>query len=287
MVRRPRPIRLFVLALLLLGAVAPATAQRSGEMPAVFDSVGVDERLGETVPGDVTFRNAEGETVRIGEYLGRDKPVLLNLVYHDCPMLCNLVLDGLTAALKKMDWTPGDQFEVLTVSFNARETPEMAARQKERYLDVYGRPAATEGWHFLTGNAEAVDRFTRAVGFDFRWVEEQRQFAHPAVLIFLSPSGTISRYLYGLEYDPQDVRTALVEASEGTVGTTVDRVLLYCLQYDPDANSYVADAINIMKVGGVLTVLALGTLLLIFWKREGATQRATSLPDDLEQYELT
>jgi protein SCO1/2 len=290
MFRRPSSAvpGLVTAAFLVLGILcAPpsAWAQRAGDMPAVFDSVGVDEQLGETIPGAITLYDSGGATVTLDEYLGRDRPVLLNLVYHDCPMLCNLVLDGLTAAMQEMSWTPGEQFEVLTVSFNAAETPEMAARQKARYLDTYGRTAAGSGWHFLTGDVAAIDRLTDAVGFEYRWVEEQQEFAHPAVLIFLSPSGKISRYLYGLEYDPSDVRTALVEASEGTVGSTVDRVLLYCLQYDPNANSYVADAINIMKLGGLLTVLALGTVLLIFWKREGRDQREV-LPDRLDDLEL-
>jgi protein SCO1/2 len=275
--------------LLMLGALClppSALAQRAGDMPAVFDSVGVTEHLGETIPGDVTLVDSEGQPVQIEDVLGRDRPVLLNLVYHDCPMLCNLVLDGLTAALKDLSWTPGDQFEVLTVSFNAAETPDLAARQKASYLTTYGRPEAARGWHFLTGDAASLDRLTDAVGFQYQWVEQQQQFAHPAVLIFLSPSGKISRYLYGLEYDPSDVRTALVEASEGTVGSTIDRVLLFCLQYDPNANSYVADAINIMKLGGLLTVLALGTVLLIFWKREGASQQREVLPDNLDDLEL-
>jgi len=272
--------------MVLLLAVPSALAQRAGEMPAVFDSVGVTEHLGETIPGNITFRTSDGQTVAIEDYLGREKPVLLNLVYHDCPMLCNLVLDGVTAAMQEMSWTPGEQFEVLTVSFNKAETPALAARQKARYLDTYGRPAAANGWHFLTGEAASIDRLTRAVGFEYRWVEQQQQFAHPAVLIFLSPSGKISRYLYGLEYNPSDVRTALLEASEGTVGSTVDRVLLFCLQYDPNANSYVANAINIMKLGGLLTVLALGTVLLIFWRREGTSQQRDVLPKDLDDLEL-
>lgn len=283
---RSWPLGALLLAIAVLLAAPPASAQRAGEMPAVFDSVGVTEHLGETIPGDITLYDSDGRQVQIEDYLGRGKPVLLNLVYHDCPMLCNLVLDGLTAAMQEMSWTPSDQFEVLTVSFNSAETPEMAARQKARYLDTYGRPAAAGGWHFLTGEAASIDRLTQAVGFGYRWVEQQQQFAHPAVLIFLSPSGKISRYLYGLEYNPSDVRTALLEASEGTVGSTVDRVLLFCLQYDPNANSYVADAINIMKLGGLLTVLALGTVLLIFWKREGTTQQRDVLPEDLDDLEL-
>lgn len=264
----PRLLLILALVLLMGTTTSPAIAQVSGQDLPVFDGVGIDEQLGNPIPGDITFQDASGETVRLGDYLG-NKPVLLNFVYHDCPMLCNLLLDGLTATMQQMDWTPGDEFEVLTVSFNSVETPEMAARQKARYLDLYGRPEAAPGWHFLTGDDTAVERLTDATGFSFRWVEQQQQFAHPAVLIFLSPEGTITRYLYGLEFPPRDVRTALVEASEGTVGTTLDRVLLFCLQYDPNANSYVADAQNMMKLGGAVTVLVLGFMLFIFWRREG------------------
>lgn len=269
------PVRYIGWWLVLLGLVVlPAQAQRSGQQPAVFEGLEVEEHLGERVPTDLVFRNSRGEDVTLGDYLGRDKPVLLHFVYHDCPMLCNLLLDGVTNTLTEMEWTPGAQFDVVTVSFNAAETPDQAARQKQRYLDLLGRPEAADGWHFLTGDEASIQGLTQAVGFKFRWVEESQQFAHPALLLFLSPDGTVTRYLYGLEFPARDVRAALVEASNGTVGTTVDRFLMFCLQYDPNANSYVADAQNLMKLGGLLTVLALVTTLFIFWRREKRTQNA-------------
>lgn len=249
--------------------VSVAVAQESGKLPAVFDGVGMDEQLGDFVPQDLLFVNEAGDEVQLGAYLDGEKPVLLNLVYHDCPMLCNIMVDGLTTAMRELEWTPGDEYAVLTVSFNAIETPELASRQKERYVRELGKPGAAAGWHFLTGDKAAIDQLTKAVGFNYRWVEAQQEYAHPAALIFLSGEGQITRYLYGLEFASRDVRRALVEASAGTVGTVLDQVILFCFQYDPDANSYVLHAQRAMKMGGLLMILVLGTALFILWRREG------------------
>jgi len=253
----------------------PAQAQRSGQQLAIFEGVGIEEKLGEWIPLDLTFRDEAGQPVTLRTFFDGRRPVLLTLVYHDCPMLCNLVLDGLAKTLRQMSWTPGEQFEVLAVSFNHRETPELARRKKAHYVDMLGRPDAAAGLHFLTGDSTTIRALTDAVGFSFRWVPEKQQFAHPAALIFLSGKGKVSRYLYGLEHDPGDVRKALVEASEGKVGTVVDQVLLYCFQYDPSENSYVANAYNIMRLGGAVTVVLLGITLLLFWRRERRRQQET------------
>ena len=260
----------------VLAGVLPlgtAVGQPSGEMPAVFDSVGVTEQLGTNIPQDLAFRDASGAAVQLGDYLDGERPVLLNLVYHDCPMLCNLVLDGMTNMLRELAWTPGGKFEIVTVSFSPREGPELAARQKAHYLDVLGKPGAAAGWHFLTGSEEAIQALAAAIGFRYRWIEEQQQFAHPAALIFLSGDGKITRYLYGLEYKAADVRIALTEASEGKVGSAIDQAILYCFQYDPQANSYVLHAVNFMKLGGLLTMVVLGGMLVIFWRRERQRQK--------------
>ncbi len=249
-------------------AVCPAFAQPSGRVPEAFKGVGVDEQGGSMLPLDLAFRDEAGRPVRLGQYFDGEKPVLLNLVYHNCPMLCNLVLDGLTASLKDMSWTPGEEFEVITVSFSHLEGPDLAARQKALYLERLGKPRAAAGWHFLTGSQADIAALAAAVGFQFRWVEAQQEYAHPATLIFLSGNGKISRYLYGLEYPARHVRSALVEASEGKVGSAIDQVVLYCFQYDPNANSYVPHAINIMKLGGLLTMTLVGAMLLLFWRRE-------------------
>jgi protein SCO1/2 len=256
-----------LLAAFLVG-VLPATAQRSGELPPVFDGVGLEEQLGRSLPMDLVFADAQGEAVRLGSYFDGEKPVLLMLVYHDCPMLCNLLLDGATRTLRDLAWTPGQEFEVVTVSFSPREGPDLASRQKARYVEILGRPAAAQGWHFLTGSEASIAALAEAVGFQFQWVEERQEYAHPAALMFASGAGKLTRYLYGLEFSARDVRTALVEASEGTVGTTVDKILLYCFQYDPQENSYVPHAINIMKLGGLLTLLLLGLFLAVLWRRE-------------------
>ncbi len=254
--------------LLAAATAAGATAQQTGQMPRQLEGTGIDEQLGAVIPTHLAFRNGAGDPVRLDSYFDGERPVLLALVYHDCPMLCNLVLQGMTQTLARMKWTPGDEFEVVTVSFNPRETPEVASDAKEMYLGMLGRPRAAAGWHFLTGSDASIDALTDAVGFRYRWVEEQAEFAHPSTLIFLSGDGKISRYLHGIEYKPSDVRTALVEASEGKVGSAVDQIILYCFQYDPNANSYVPHAVNLMKLGGVLTILLLGSMLFMYWRRE-------------------
>ena len=264
-----RCLGVFALGMALLVATAAKThAQPSGTQVEAFEGLEVEEHLGEFVPGEIPFKNARGETVRLAQYLEQGRPVLLSLVYHSCPMLCDLMTEGLVRTLKDMDWRPGSEFTVLSVSFNYREGPEIAAEQKRRYLETLGRAGAADGWHFLTGSQASIERLTEAVGFNYRWMEEKQQFAHPAVLVFLSPEGKITRYLYGLERPPRKMRNALVEAGNGTVGNILDQVILYCYQYDPEANAYVAQAFNIMRLGGVVTVLLLGAILFLFWRRE-------------------
>ncbi|NBC01483.1 MAG: SCO family protein [Bacteroidetes bacterium] len=260
--------------LIALGALGPwlwaddALAQRSGQSNEVYDEVDLQEKLGEQVATDATFYNEAGEAVRLATYFDGETPVVLSLVYHNCPMLCSLILDGVTNSLRDLEWTPGDEFEKLTVSFNAIETPDVAKRQKDRYLAKYGRPKAADGWHFLTGDEAAIAQLTESVGFTFKWVEDQQEYAHPAVLIFISGDGTITRYLHGMEYPERDMRNALVEASEGRVGSVVDRAIMYCFKFDPSSNSYVLHAWNLMKLGSILGALALGGVLLVFWRRE-------------------
>jgi protein SCO1/2 len=228
----------------------------------------MDERLGQVIPPDLVFTNENGETLPLASYLDGEKPVLLTLVYHNCPMLCNLVLHGLATAMRDMNWTPGNEFEVIAVSFNPEETWEVAKREKERYIKMLDRPEAANGWHFLTGTEASIAGLTESLGFRYKWLEDRQEFAHPSALMFLDGNGRVSRYLYGVQYKPRDVRAALVEASEGRVGTAMDQVILYCFQYDPNANSYVLHAVNLMKLGGLLTLLLLGTILFVFWRRE-------------------
>ncbi len=255
-----------------LWTVAPAQArQPAGKLPRAFEGVGVVEQPGTFIPRDLVFQDETGTDVTLGTYFDGERPVLLNFVYHDCPMLCSLVLEELTKTMQAMEWVPGVQFEVVTVSFSEKETPDLAARAKARYLARLDRPEAARGWHFLTGSLENIQALTGAVGFQYKWVEEageNGEYAHPTTLIFLSGDGKVTRYLHGMTYPPRDVRTALVEASEGKVGTTVDKILLYCFHYDPEAGSYVPYAANLMRLGGGVTVLVLGLLLFLLWRRE-------------------
>jgi len=261
------PALLTTLLVLLLGAPR-AGAQDASGLPSVFDEVGIDERLGQTLPLDTPFEDETGRTVVLGDYFDGDRPVILNLVYHECPMLCSLLLTEFTRTLTEMEWQPGAEYDVVTVSFSATEDPTIASRAKERYLSQLGNPEAGAGWHFLTGEQESITALASALGFRYRWVESSQEFAHPAAIIFASGEGVITRYIHGMGYPPADVRKALVEASEGKVGTTVDRILLYCYQYDAEANSYVLHARNLMKLGGLGTLLLLGIGLAIFWRRE-------------------
>ena len=273
-------LRTLLLCLIVAAAaVAPGRAvaqmQAPGEIPAELENVGIEERLGGTVSPDIPFVNAEGEAVTLGDYFGGDRPVVVAFVYHNCPMLCSLILDGMTAALSGVNLEPGVDYEALAVSFDPRDTPERAAAAKERYVARFDdEAAAAAGFHFLTGTQESIDQITDEIGFGYEWNERQQEFAHTAALYFISPEGTITRYLYGIEYRPQDVRTALLEASNGTIGSPLDQLILYCFQYDPNAGSYVLHATNAMKVGGLLTIVLLGGFLLFFWRREG--RRSTS-----------
>lgn len=247
--------------------VGRAGAQPSGQLPVVYQNAGIEEMLGDRLPLDVELVGENGEPLAFGSLLQSGRPVLLNFVYYDCPTLCSLLLDGLTRTLQQMEWTPGKEFDVVTVSFAANEGPDLAAAQREKFAGRLG-PDAADGWRFLTGRAEAVHRLTRAAGFEFEWIENEQQYVHPATIMFVSPDGVLTRYLHGLEFQPRDVRNALVEASDGKVGTPLDQIILYCFRYDPATGSYVPYAVNIMKLGGLFTLIALGTLLFIFWRRE-------------------
>jgi protein SCO1/2 len=267
-IRRAALFGVLAVALLLGAGMNAAHAQRTGQHRAEYEGVGIDRKHGDAVPHDLTFTDHTGQEVTLGQYFDGERPVLLNLVYHDCPMLCGLLLNGVTETIGNLSWTPGDEYTVLTVSFNPRESFEQAAAQRERYLSQLDRPAAADGWHFLTGDAENIDALTDAVGFNVRWIESKQEFAHPTTYVFLSGEGMVSQYIHGMQLPKDDTRQALVEASDGQVGSVVDLVMLYCFQFDPDANTYTADAFNLMKAASALTVLILGGMLYLFWRRE-------------------
>lgn len=252
----------------LAAALLAATGARAQEgRPPILRDVGFDQKLGETVPLDTPLRDETGRNVRLGDYLGR-RPVVLSLVYYECPMLCTLALNGLGSALSVLSFDPGKDFEIVTVSFNPKETPELAAAKKKVYLQRYKKQGAPEAWHFLTGDAASIARLTEAVGFRYAWDAETRQFAHPAGVMVLTPQGKIARYLYGVEYAPRDLRLALVEAAAGKIGSPVDQFLLYCYQYDPATGKYSAAILRIVRLAGVLTVLGLAAFLGAMWRRE-------------------
>lgn len=249
-------------------SASPAWGQRSSQSREQLEGVNIERKLGDQVPTDLTFQNEKGTQVRLEKYFDGETPVVLNLVYHNCPMLCGLMLDGFTSSLESLSWTPGDEFRVLTVSFNHREGPSIAEGKKRTYVKKLGRPQAAEGWHFLTGDSTAIQKLTSAVGFNFRWVPEKQEYAHPTAQVFLSGDGAVTRYIYGIEIPSGDMRKALVEASNGTVGNAIDQAAMYCFQFDPEKNTYTADAFNIMKIGSGLAFLLLAGALFVFWRRE-------------------
>jgi len=245
----------------------PSGLRADDKLPPELEGVGVVERLGNRVDLDLEFVNESGRPVKLREYFSSGKPVLLTLAYYTCPMLCSLILNGETSALKEVPWTPGEQFEVVTISFDPRDTPELARQKKANYLEMYGKPV-TGGWYFLTDYNENVKKLADQVGFHYKWDPQQEQFAHTAAIMFLTPDGRVSRYLYGIKFNPRDVRLALTEAGEGKMGSTVDKLLLYCFHYDPSAKGYTLFAINVMRAGGALTVVILILVILRLLRRE-------------------
>jgi protein SCO1/2 len=252
----------------VLFSAVPASAQRAaGERPGVLREVGIDQRLNHQAPLDLPFRDEEGRAVRLGDYFGR-RPVILALVYYECPMLCTQVLNGLVGALGVLSFDAGREFDVVAVSFDPGEGPALARAKKHAYLERYRRPGAERGWHFLTGGQPAIAELTRAVGFRYVYDETLDQFAHGAAVIVLTPSGTIARYFYGIEYAPRDLRLGLVEASANRIGSIADQVLLLCYHYDPAAGRYGFIALGLVRIGGVLTVAALVLFVLLERRRD-------------------
>jgi protein SCO1 len=242
---------------------APAATQR----PAALRDVAFEQRLDAQIPLDLPFRDEDGNAVTLGQYFGT-KPVVLSLVYYRCPMLCGLVLEGMVRALKVLAFDVGKEFEVVTVSFDPAETPALASQKKASVLAGYDRAGAAAGWHFLTGDQAAITRLTDAVGFHYQYVPEERQFAHAAGIMILTPQGRLARYFYGVDYAPRDLRLGLIEAAQGKIGSPVDQLLLYCYRYDPVTGKYGAVAMNIIRLGGVATVLALGGFMAVMLRRE-------------------
>jgi protein SCO1/2 len=234
--------------------------------------VRVDQRLGETVDKDAVFRDESGQNVRLGSYFG-ERPVILALVYNRCPMLCNQVLSGLVASLKVVTLEPGSDFEVVVVSFDPEEAPELARAQKAKVLERYGRDGAARAVHFLTGDEKPIRELADAVGFRYEYDEKLGQYAHPSAIMVLTPGGEVSRYFFGSEFSPRDLRWGLVEASQGKVGDVSDDLLLLCYRYDPVHGTYSATALGAIRVGGALVMLVLGGFIVMSLRRERRERR--------------
>jgi protein SCO1 len=269
------PLRVLFLVL-ALAAAWPAPAERMEPLPKQLEGVGITEHPGAQVPLDLEFVAEDGKPVRLGSYFDGKKPVILNLGYYRCPMLCGLVLSGLLQGLKETAWSVGREFDVVTVSIDPLETPTLARLKKESYLAEYGRPGAAAGWHFLTGREESIRKLADAVGFGYRYVPERGEYAHAAVLFMATPDGHIARYLYGVLYAAGTLRMALTEAGQGKVGTTADRILLTCFHYDAEQGRYVVAAMTLMRTGGGVTVLVVGGWLLARWRRDARKPRERS-----------
>src|SRR6202166_3382702 len=235
--------------------------------PAILIKVGITQNLNAQIPSDLAFRDETGKSVRIGDFFGR-KPIVLSLVYFDCPALCTEVLNGELRTMKAISLDLGNNCEAVTVSFEPKDTPALAKAKRDVYLGQYDRPGATDHWHFLTGDQQSIDAPTNAVGFRYAYDSSIRQYAHAAAILVLTPDGRIDRYFYGVIYPARDVRLGLVEASEGKIGSLTDHALLYCYQYDPMTGKYGVVVMNVLRMAGGLTVLILGIFMTMMFLRE-------------------
>ncbi len=243
----------------------PPRKTRTEKLPKRLHGIDVDEKLSSSLPLNLGFTNAEGRPVTLKDYFDGEAPVILTLNYSDCPMLCSMQLNGVVQGMKQLDWSAGKEFRVVTVSINPKETWTRAKKTKSRYLTQYGRPGTEKGWVFLTGSENNVRALADAMGFQYGYNEKRDEWVHPAAILVATPSAKVARYLYGLEYHPKTLRLSLVEASEGKVGSTVDRLLLYCFHYDETEGRYAPVARNIMKVSGAVAVVLLGGFLAALW----------------------
>lgn len=275
-------VELSITAAAIVIAAAPVTAQMNGApstgykvepgmtsstVPTALREIGFDQNIDKPIPLDVPFRDETGREVRIGDYFGK-RPVVMVFAYYDCPMLCTQVINGLSSALNVLSLQPGKDFEIVTVSFNPKDTPATASAKKAMYLERYKREGAAASWHFLSGDQPSIDRLTKAAGFRYVWDEQTKQFAHPTGVIVLTPQGKLARYLFGIEYGPRDLRYALVEASDGKVGNVSDTLLLYCYHYDPTTGRYGVEIMRALRIVGAATVFGIGAFIVVMIRKE-------------------
>ena len=244
----------------------------STEPARELKNVGITEHLGDSLDLNLKFKNEKGEMIALGSFYNGINPVVVSLVYYSCPGLCSFHLNGVVDAIKTLDWSIGKQFQYVVISFDPKETSDLAAKKKENYLKLYKRPEAEAGWHFLTADAETIQKITEQIGFKYEWKAETQEWAHASAAVVTTPSGQISRYLHGIIFEDKTFRLALNEASEGKVGSFVDRMIWYCFHYDPKQSKYVLYSANVMKAGGVGIILFLTAIMLPFWIRSRREQ---------------
>jgi protein SCO1 len=252
--------------------LAPQPGDAATAKPGLISQVGIDQKIGDSIPLDLVFTDEHGQEVRLGQYFGK-RPVILALVYYECPMLCTQVLNGLTSALGTMNFDAGREFDVVAVSFNPREGPGLASQKKDAYMKRYDRPQTVEGWHFLTGTQASIDTLTEAVGFRYAYDPRIGQYAHGAGIELLTPKGVLARYYYGIEFSARDIRLGIIEASDERVGTVADDVLLLCYHYDPETGKYGATVMGLVRLGGLATILSFAAFLAVSLRRERRESR--------------
>ncbi len=252
----------------------PGPAPAPNATPEQLKGVDIVEHLGGALPRDAAFIDADGRPVKLGDFFDGKRPTLFVFAYHTCPMLCSLVLDATVRSLNEVAWTVGDEFDVVSISIDPHDTPETASKKRDQVISKYPRArGATKGWHFLVGEESQIRKVTDAVGFEYRYDERQKQYAHPAAIYLLTPEGHVGRYLYGIDYPPGDIRLGLLEASEGRSVSTTEKILLYCYHYDPQGKHYSLVAMNVMRLGGGVTLVLFGSFLTIMWARERRKRR--------------
>ncbi len=241
----------------------------SNGLPDALQKIGIEQKLGEPLPLETEFKDENGRTVKLGDFFNQGRPIVLAFVYYECPMLCNEVLNGLTGTLKGISFDAGKEFDVVAISFDARENdkPDLAKNKKESYMSRYGRPGTEKGWHFLTGTQASIDAATKAAGFGFQWDEKSKQFAHAGGIMIVTPEGKMSRYFYGIDYSPKDVKFGVIESAEHKVGNAAEKLLLYCYHYDPSTGRYGFAILNVIRLGAIATLLGMGAMGFVFWRR--------------------
>lgn len=278
------PPLLMAAVTLLFQLTSSAFAQTVRNDIAELKKIDVVERLGNKIPFDLHFVDDSGKAILIGDYFNKDKPVILNLAYYTCPMLCNLVMNGIAQGVKQLDLLPGKDFQIITISIDPRDSAALASEKRANYIKSIGKPGIDAGWRFLIGSADQSRTLADAVGFEYFYDKEKEQYAHPAVIMILTPDGHISRYLYGIEFKKNNLRLALLEASQGKIGDTLDRILLFCYHYDPDAKGYVLFATNLMKLGGLVTVILLAVILALLWMNDRSRKSGHIIGQIVQNY---